>query len=69
LEHRVGEVFDAAIVDVEHGRDAARIQLADPVVVASLTVTGATPGEHVRVKLVSADPAARHVHFELVSTS
>jgi exoribonuclease R len=69
LEHRVGEVFDAAIVDVEHGRDAARIQLADPVVVASLKVTGATPGEHVRVRLVSADPAAREVHFELVSTS
>ena len=68
LEHRIGEVFDAAVVDVERGRDAARIQLADPVVVASVKVTGATPGEHVRVKLVSADPAARQVHFEL-STS
>jgi len=67
LEHRIGDVFDAAIVDVERGRDAARIQLADPVVVASVKMSGATPGQHVRVKLVSADPAARQVHFELAS--
>jgi exoribonuclease R len=69
LEHRIGEVFDAAIVDVERGRDVARIQLADPVVVASVKMTSATPGEHVRVKLVSADPAARQVHFALAATS
>ena len=63
MQTRVGDVFDATVVDVERDRNVVRIQIADPAVWASVKAT-AQPGDHLRVRLVSADPAARQVRFE-----
>ena len=68
LEHRVGETFDAAVLDVDappNGRSRRRppggtVALDDPPVRARCV--GELPlGERVRVRLVTADPAARTV--------
>jgi exoribonuclease R len=63
---RVGEVFDATVVDAERDRNVVKIQIADPAVWASVKAS-AQPGDHLRVRLVSADPAARQVRFEVAS--
>ncbi|MEV1289301.1 RNB domain-containing ribonuclease [Micromonospora sp. NPDC049679] len=72
LRDRVGEEFDAAVVDVEKPRDDGRpgraprgtVALDHPPVVARCA--GDLPlGERVRVRLVTADPTERRVLFEL----
>jgi exoribonuclease R len=72
LQNRVGEEFDAAVVDVEKPRDTAKpgrtprgtVALDEPPVVARCD--GDLPlGERVRVRLVTADPTERRVLFEL----
>ncbi|WP_435821402.1 RNB domain-containing ribonuclease, partial [Micromonospora parva] len=72
LEHRVGETFDAAVLDVDappNGKSRPRppggtVALDAPPVRARCL--GQLPlGERVRVRLVTADPAARSVLFEL----
>ncbi|MGC4805614.1 RNB domain-containing ribonuclease [Micromonospora sp. DT233] len=73
LEHRVGETFDAAVLDVDAppngqskpGRPpGGTVALDAPAVRARCT--GELPlGERVRVRLVTADPTARKVLFEL----
>jgi exoribonuclease R len=63
LVDRVGEVFDAVVTSVERG--LAAIQLADPPVWAKVPAPNAEPGDAVRVKLVSSDPAAHQIRFEL----
>ncbi|HEY0700590.1 MAG TPA: RNB domain-containing ribonuclease, partial [Micromonospora sp.] len=66
LEHRVGEVFDAAVVDVtgpSARQPGGTVALDDPPVRAHCA--GDLPlGERVRVRLVSADPRRRRVLFE-----
>ncbi|PZG02133.1 RNB domain-containing ribonuclease [Micromonospora deserti] len=72
LEHRVGETFDAAVLDVDappNGRSrpgrppGGTVALDDPPVRARCL--GELPlGERIRVRLVTADPAARSVAFE-----
>lgn len=61
LASRVGETFDAVVTDVRDDRPV--VQLADPAVVAGLDARGPRPGERVRVRLISADPAERRVVF------
>jgi exoribonuclease R len=63
LEHRVGEVFDATVLDLNaHG---GVIAIDDPPVRARCD--GELPlGKRVRVKLVTADPRQRRVMFEAV---
>ncbi|PZG20547.1 ribonuclease II [Micromonospora craterilacus] len=73
LEHRVGETFDAAVLDVDApsngkarpGRPpGGTVALDDPPVRARCV--GELPlGTRVRVRLVAADPVARSVGFEL----
>ncbi|WBB91991.1 RNB domain-containing ribonuclease [Verrucosispora sp. WMMC514] len=72
LAHRVGETFDAAVLDVDapsNGKTRTRppggtVALDDPPVRARCL--GALPlGTRVRVRLVAADPATRSVAFEL----
>ena len=59
LATRVGEVFDAAVLD------RSTVALADPPVRARCE--GELPlGERIRVRLVTADPAARQVRFTRV---
>ncbi|MFY1703479.1 RNB domain-containing ribonuclease [Micromonospora sp. WMMA1923] len=70
LEHRVGEVFDAAVLDVtvpsSNGRPrppGGTVAVDDPPVRARCA--GELPlGERVRVRLVTADPTRRTVLFE-----
>ncbi|KXK61922.1 ribonuclease II [Micromonospora rosaria] len=69
LEHRVGETFDAAVLDVtapSNGRPGRRpggtVALDDPPVRARCT--GELPlGDRIRVRLVTADPTTRTTLF------
>ncbi|MFD9910762.1 RNB domain-containing ribonuclease [Streptomyces sp. NPDC059063] len=59
LKDRVGDVFDAVVVDVKEGEPAVgTVQLAEPAVVARVAGgTGPLPlGERLRVRLTRADP-------------
>lgn len=61
LQHRVGEEFDAVVVDVRDERDG-RVQVLDPPVLAP--VSGAVVlGAAMRVRLVRADVQAHAVEF------
>lgn len=66
LKERVGEVFDAVVVDVKEGEPAAgTVQLTDPAIVARV-VGGSAPlplGERMRVRLTQADPGTAKVQF------
>jgi exoribonuclease R len=64
LQHRIGEEFDAAVLDVDGKR--ADIALDDPPVRARCEGEGLPLGERIRVKLTEADPARRKVLFRTV---
>ncbi|RUL94151.1 RNB domain-containing ribonuclease [Verrucosispora sp. FIM060022] len=71
LQHRVGQTFDAAVLDVtapSNGRGnrppGGTVALDDPPVRARC-LGELTLGTRVRVRLVTADPATRSVAFEL----
>ncbi|MFF0061821.1 RNB domain-containing ribonuclease [Streptomyces sp. NPDC005279] len=68
LRERVGEIFDAFVVDVKE-RDPAvgTVQLEDPAVVARIDGggEGLPLGERVRARLTQADPGAAKVLFAL----
>ncbi|WP_081866029.1 RNB domain-containing ribonuclease [Blastococcus sp. URHD0036] len=61
LSDRVGEEFDAVVVDAEGSRGT--VVLTDPVIRARCT-GDLTPGTRVRVRLAEADPGKRSVRFE-----
>ncbi len=60
-----GRVYDAVITDIDER--GARIQLADPAVVARVSAHGVEPGDVLVVRLTAADPLKRTVEFERVS--
>jgi exoribonuclease R len=62
LEGRVGEEFEAAVLDVDPGV----VALDDPPVQARCEGDGLVAGTRVRVRLVEADPSRRKVVFEPV---
>jgi len=62
IAHRVGEVFDAVVVD--ENRSGLDLQLTDPAVTARADGE-AKPGDRVRAELVTADLATRSVRFEI----
>jgi exoribonuclease R len=64
LQARVGEVFDATVV--EAGPKGSLVQIAHPAVRARCTGDGLVSGASVRVRLVSSDPARRDVQFEVI---
>jgi exoribonuclease R len=64
LANRTGELFDAVVTDL--GEQGARIQLCDLPVVARTAAHGVVPGDPVRVRLDSADPATRRLAFQRV---
>jgi exoribonuclease R len=64
LHGREGEAFHAVVTDVDER--GARIQIADPAVVARVSTPHPQPGDELEVRLVSADPVARTVRFEPV---
>lgn len=64
LEPSVGATFDAGITHIVDG--VARVQLCQAAVVADVPVAAADhvrPGDMVRVRLISSDPAQRSVRF------
>ena len=64
LKPRVGESFEAVVVDVDEHDGGGTIQLTDPAVTAHCK--GDLPlGERVKVRLELADVALRQVRFEL----
>jgi exoribonuclease R len=68
LADRVGDVFDAAVLDVVeangHGRAAGgTVAIDDPPVRARCDGAGLPLGGRIRVRLVEADPARRRVQF------
>jgi exoribonuclease R len=64
LEHRVGDMFDAVVVEVDEHDGGGTVQLTEPAVAAHCE--GDLPlGERVSVRLTLADVAKRQVRFEL----
>lgn len=66
LGDKIGAEFDAMVLRAEAG--TAEVFLTDPPVVAKCEGDGLPEGERIRVRLVSADAAARKVTFERVGT-
>jgi exoribonuclease R len=66
LAGRVGEVFEATVVDMRDDRPV--VQIAEPAVIAKLDAQGPRPGERLRVRLTAADPDARRVVFSVAET-
>lgn len=66
LKDRIGDVFEACVVDVkDHEPAVGTVQLTDPAVVARIE-GGTAPlplGERLRVRLTQADPGAAKVQF------
>ncbi|MYV92385.1 RNB domain-containing ribonuclease [Streptomyces sp. SID1034] len=65
LKDRVGELFEATVVDVKEGQPAVgTVHLTDPAVVARIEGGGNLPlGERLRVRLTQADPGTAKVVF------
>lgn len=64
LAHRVGEEFEAAVLDIENHH--AVVAVDDPAVQARCTGDGFALGTRVRVRLTVADPTTRRVTFAKV---
>lgn len=62
LADRVGDVFDATVVDAD--RDGARVQLTAPPVRSRADLGRVDPGDEVRVRLTAANVAERRLTFE-----
>lgn len=55
LEHRVGEIFDAVLVDVHPRTGVGTFQIADPAIEAHLEARSTQVGEHIRARLDRVD--------------
>ena len=64
LSGRVGDVFDAVVVDED--QRGVVIQLVEPAVMARVSANGVEPGDAVRVKLVAVDAVARTIEFSRI---
>jgi exoribonuclease R len=62
LEHHVGETFNAVVVDLH--REQARVQIAEPAVVAHIKADEHRLGEVIKLMLSSVDVENRRVDFE-----
>ncbi|MFG3283695.1 RNB domain-containing ribonuclease [Streptomyces sp. NPDC048111] len=65
LKDRVGELFDAMVIDVKEDRPTVgTVHVSEPAVVARIEGGGALPlGERLRVRLTQADPGTAKVLF------
>ncbi|MEV0635969.1 RNB domain-containing ribonuclease [Streptomyces sp. NPDC050619] len=64
LEHRVGELFDGCVVDVEERRPTVgTVQVESPAVIGRIEGEHLPLGERLRVRLTRADPEAATVRF------
>lgn len=64
LDGQEGDTFHAVVTDVDER--GARIQIAEPAVVARVARRDLAPGDELEVRLIGADPVARTVRFEPV---
>jgi exoribonuclease R len=64
LSGREGEHFQSVVTDVDER--GARIQLADPAVIARIDGKGAMPGDSIMVELEAADVEHRQVRFRRI---
>jgi exoribonuclease R len=65
LRDRIGELFNATVVDTGHEGRSATIALAAPAVRATCAGDGLVPGAAIKARLVRADVATRTVRFEV----
>ncbi|GIH93202.1 ribonuclease R [Planobispora siamensis] len=65
LRERVGQTFEAVVIDVDEDRPGGQVQITDPPVVARCDGEDLPLGATVRVRLTRADPATREVRFSL----
>ena len=65
LEHSVGDVFDAVVVELHERRGGGTVQLRDPAVTAHCDGDDLPLGKLVEVRLELADVAKRQVRFTL----
>ena len=65
LQGREGQRFEAVVTDVDER--GARIQIADPAVLARVDGKGAAPGDRIEVELTSVDVPQRRTVFERVA--
>ncbi|MEU6431990.1 RNB domain-containing ribonuclease [Microbispora sp. NPDC046973] len=63
LRPRIGEVFEAVVVDVADGKPGGQVQVTEPAVIARCDGDHLPLGERVPVRLTRADPATREVRF------
>ncbi|WP_405085565.1 RNB domain-containing ribonuclease [Microbispora sp. NBC_01389] len=63
LRPRIGEVFEAVVIDVTEGKLGGQVQVADPAVIARCDGDRLPLGERIPVRLTRADPATREVRF------
>jgi exoribonuclease R len=65
LDGRVGELFEAVVVD--EGDWGVEVQIGDPAVLARMSARGVDPGDAIRIRLTSVDVERRNVAFERVA--
>ncbi|MFF5205545.1 RNB domain-containing ribonuclease [Streptosporangium sp. NPDC000396] len=65
LRERVGQTFDAVVIDVDDNHSWGQVQVTDPSVVARCDGERLRLGETVQVRLTRADPATREVRFSV----
>ncbi|XVQ82518.1 RNB domain-containing ribonuclease [Microbispora siamensis] len=63
LRPRIGEVFEAVVIDVTDGKPGGQVQVTEPAVIARCDGDGLPLGERIPVRLTRADPATREVRF------
>ncbi|MFD1930399.1 MULTISPECIES: RNB domain-containing ribonuclease [Nonomuraea] len=63
LRDRIGQSFDAVVLDIDERRPGGLVQLTDPAVVARCDGSPLPLGQSVRVRLTQADPNTREVRF------
>lgn len=63
LEHRVGEIFDAVLIDVHPKTGVGTFQIAEPAIEATLRAKPGEVGQHLRVRLDKVDIVRGEVTF------
>ncbi|WP_084958363.1 RNB domain-containing ribonuclease [Thermoactinospora rubra] len=63
LRDRIGDTFQAAVIDVDERRSGGLVQLLDPAVIARCDGADLPLGARIAVRLAQADPATREVRF------
>ncbi|WP_062348678.1 RNB domain-containing ribonuclease [Herbidospora yilanensis] len=66
LRDRIGETFEAVVVDVAENGKSGQIQLADPAVIARCDGADLPLGHRISARLLRADTATREIRFAWV---